>query len=65
VAPTSINSENRLVQHTFASHLEPTLGWESVYARLRTKVTRARMLQRIQPPDAHVGAGAPTGRMKG
>ena len=29
---TSINSEDRLVQKTFAEHLERALGWESVYA---------------------------------
>lgn len=29
---TDINSEDRLVQQTFADHLEKVLGWESVYA---------------------------------
>ncbi|MCB9512903.1 MAG: type I restriction endonuclease subunit R, partial [Candidatus Latescibacteria bacterium] len=29
---TDINSEDRLVQQTFAEHLEQRLGWESVYA---------------------------------
>ncbi len=29
---TNINSEDRLVQQTFADHLEKELGWESVYA---------------------------------
>ena len=29
---TGINSEDRLVQATFAEHLEKTLGWDSVYA---------------------------------
>ena len=32
VAYTDINSEDRLVQTTFADHLEKVLGWESVYA---------------------------------
>ena len=32
MAVTSINSEDRLIQHTFAEHLEHELGWESVYA---------------------------------
>jgi type I restriction enzyme R subunit len=32
MAYTDINSEDRLVQATFADHLEDTLGWESVYA---------------------------------
>ena len=29
---TGINSEDILVQATFARHLEEKLGWESVYA---------------------------------
>jgi len=29
---TDVNSEDRLVQQTFADHLKKTLGWESVYA---------------------------------
>jgi type I restriction enzyme R subunit len=29
---TGINSEDRLVQQTFAAHLEQVLGWESLYA---------------------------------
>jgi len=29
---TDLNSEDRLVQQTFAEHLEKGLGWESVYA---------------------------------
>ena len=29
---TDINSEDRLVQQTFADHLRDGLGWESVYA---------------------------------
>src|SRR3569623_3238171 len=29
---TDINSEDRLVQQTFAEHLEKVLGWESGYA---------------------------------
>ena len=32
MAFTDINSEDRLVQKTFADHLENTLNWESVYA---------------------------------
>ena len=32
MALTLINSEDRLVQATFAEHLEQALGWESVYA---------------------------------
>ena len=29
---TDINSEDRLVQQTFAEHLRDRLGWESAYA---------------------------------
>ena len=32
MARTSINSEDRLVQETFAKHLEQVLGWDSIYA---------------------------------
>ena len=32
MAVTSINSEDRLVQATFAKHLEQELGWDSIYA---------------------------------
>lgn len=32
MAATGINSEDRLVQATFAAHLKDVLGWESVYA---------------------------------
>ena len=32
MAVTAVNSEDRLVQATFAEHLEKKLGWESVYA---------------------------------
>jgi type I restriction enzyme R subunit len=32
MAYTDINNEDRLVQATFADHLEKVLGWESVYA---------------------------------
>src|SRR5262245_47801358 len=32
MAYTDINSEDRLVQQTFADHLHQKLGWESIYA---------------------------------
>lgn len=32
MAVTGINSEDRLVQQTFAEHLEHKLGWDSIYA---------------------------------
>ena len=31
MAVTPINSEDRLVQATFAEHLEQVLGWDSIY----------------------------------
>ncbi|MGH8589441.1 MAG: type I restriction enzyme endonuclease domain-containing protein [Gammaproteobacteria bacterium] len=34
---TDINNEDRLVQQTFAEHLEKALGWESVYAYKRSE----------------------------
>jgi type I restriction enzyme R subunit len=40
MALTDINSEDRLVQQTFAEHLEKVLGWESVYA-YKTEVSSA------------------------
>jgi type I restriction enzyme R subunit len=32
MALTDINSEDRLVQKTFAEHLHDALGWDSLYA---------------------------------
>ncbi len=32
MACTDINSEDRLVQATFAKHLEDSLGWDRVHA---------------------------------
>src|SRR5206468_4366024 len=32
MAYTAINSEDRLVQKTFADHLHDVLGWDSIYA---------------------------------
>ncbi len=32
MAATGINSEDRLVQATFAAHLKDKLGWDTVYA---------------------------------
>ena len=32
MAFTDINSEDRLVQTTFAEYLQTILGWESIYA---------------------------------
>lgn len=43
---TGINNEDRLVQRTFADHLEKALGWESVYAHNGETFGRAGMLGR-------------------
>jgi type I restriction enzyme R subunit len=32
MALTNVNGEDRLVQRTFAEHLERALGWETIYA---------------------------------
>ena len=32
MAVTPVNSEDRLVQPSFAEHLEKVLGWDSIYA---------------------------------
>lgn len=47
MALTDINSEDRLVQQTFAEHLEQVLGWESVYAY------KAETFGRIFPYRCH------------
>ncbi len=59
MAVTPINSEDRLVQATFAEHLEQVLGWDSVYAwneetfgphgTLGRADTRQAALQRLNP----------------
>jgi hypothetical protein len=35
---TDINSEDRLVQKTFADHLRDPLGWESVYTYMTRRL---------------------------
>ena len=46
MAVTGVNSEDRLVQATFAAHLEEKLGWESVYAWNRETFGRGGTLGR-------------------
>ncbi len=52
MAYTDINSEDRLVQETFAGHLEKTLGWESVYAWNRETFGPDGMLGRASEREA-------------
>ena len=49
---TDINSEDRLVQRTFAEHLEKGLGWESVYAYNDETFGPQGMLGRLSERDA-------------
>ena len=49
---TDINSEDRLVQATFAEHLEKALGWESVYAYNHETFGTAGTLGRTDTRDA-------------
>jgi type I restriction enzyme R subunit len=52
MAYTSINSEDRLVQATFARHLHDALGWESVYAYNDETFGPGGTLGRTDPRDA-------------
>jgi type I restriction enzyme R subunit len=49
---TDINSEDRLVQQTFADHLREGLGWESVYAYNAETFGPASTLGRTSERDA-------------
>lgn len=49
---TDINSEDRLVQQTFAEHLEQALGWESVYAHNTETFGPSGTLGRASERDA-------------
>jgi type I restriction enzyme R subunit len=46
MAFTGINGDDRLVQKTFAEHLQNMLGWESVYAWNEETFGPASMLGR-------------------
>lgn len=48
---TDINSEDRLVQQTFADHLRDQLGWESVYAYNAETFGPTGMLGRVSERD--------------
>jgi type I restriction enzyme R subunit len=52
MAYTDINSEDRLVQATFAEHLEKTLDWDSVYAWNQETFGPAGTLGRTNERDA-------------
>ena len=52
MAVTSINSEDRLVQATFAEHLERELGWNSIYAWNRETSGRDGTLGRTDKKEA-------------
>ena len=51
MALTDINSEDRLVQRTFAEHLERVHHWESVYAFNLETFGRAGLLGRESERD--------------
>ncbi|MDQ3563203.1 MAG: hypothetical protein M3436_03360 [Pseudomonadota bacterium] len=44
---TAVNSEDRLVQQTFAEHREKALGWNSIYA-YNAKICGRRVRQRAR-----------------
>ena len=52
MAVTPINSEDRLVQATFADHLERVLGWDSLYAWRRETFGRDGTLGRTDKKEA-------------
>jgi type I restriction enzyme R subunit len=52
MAYTDINSEDRLVQATFAEHLKDTLGWDSLYAWNEETFGPAGTLGRSNERDA-------------
>ena len=52
MAVTPINSEDRLVQATFAEHLERVLGWESAYAWNQETVGSGGTLGRVDTKEA-------------
>jgi len=52
MAITPVNSEDRLVQETFAGHLEQVLGWDSAYAWNRESFGREGTLGRAHKRDA-------------
>ena len=52
MAVTPINSEDRLVQATFAEHLERVLGWDSIYAWNQETFGPAGTLGRVDTKQA-------------
>lgn len=51
MAYTNINSEDRLVQATFAEHLQRQLGWQSVYAYNEETFGASGTLGRTDPRE--------------
>jgi type I restriction enzyme R subunit len=54
MALTAINSEDRLVQQTFAAHLQHALGWDSTYAHNAETFGQAGTLGRTSERDVVV-----------
>jgi type I restriction enzyme R subunit len=52
MAVTGVNSEDRLVQATFAKHLKQVLGWESIYAWNDETFGPGGTLGRADPKEA-------------
>ena len=52
MAVTGINSEDRMVQATFATHLEEVFGWDNVYAWNYETFGLAGRLKCNDPTDA-------------
>ncbi len=52
MAVTGVNSEDRLVQATFAEHLEKVLGWDSIYAWNQETFGPTGTLGRASPSEA-------------
>ena len=53
---TDINSEDRLVQHTFADHLHDVLGWDTAYAWNQETFGPVGLLGRASERDVVLGA---------
>jgi type I restriction enzyme R subunit len=51
MAYTDINSEDRLVQETFANYIQDKLGWESVYAYNNENFGPQSLLGRADPRE--------------
>ena len=61
MAVTPINSEDCLVQTTFAHHLEEVLGWDSIYAWNEETFGPDGTLGRADTKEAVLTRGLPSG----